>query len=279
MECAQTFEKRPPDVDGRLAALAEAVERLPEGPGRTGAAARQPGPAAADAGAAIPVLEPLVGLLPEGLRRGDAVAITARDRAPDYLTLALLAGALAKGLWCAVVGVPEFGVLALAGLLGDTPEQSGALDRLLLVPDPGERWAEVLAALADGVDLLLARPGTAVSAEIGRRVDARLRQGRSTGTGHSAALLVLGRWDSARLVLRTVQTIWTGLDGTGPTAGTGHLSGGRATIVAEGRATAGRPRTVRLWLPTAAGTARSLTDSAPSTAPVTPAPPRLTVAA
>jgi hypothetical protein len=85
--------------------------------------------------------------------------------------------------------------------------------------------------------------------EVSRRVDARLRQGRATGTRHSAAMLVLGTWASARLVLRTAQTVWTGLDGVGPSTGTGHLTGGRGVIVAEGRATAGRPRTVRLWLP------------------------------
>lgn len=237
---------------------------------------KNPGGAPPGGTDAIPVLEPLAGLLPEGLRRGESVAITAPGRAPDYLTLALLAGALSAGLWCAVVGVPELGVLALAGLLGNTPAGEGALERLLLVPEPGGRWAEALAALADGVDLLLARPPAAVSAQTGRRVDARLRQGRSSGTGHSAALLVLGRWDSARLVLRTAQTVWTGLDGIGPTAGSGQLTGGRATIVAEGRATAGRPRTVRLWLPDATGTARPLTDRPPA-APA--APPRLNAVA
>jgi hypothetical protein len=280
MRAAQTFENYPAAAAGRHAALGDAVDGLPEGRVRRAspAAGGRPVTRAADAGAAIPVLEPLSGLLPDGLRRGDAVALATRDQAPDYLTLALLAGALAEGLWCAVVGVPELGVLALAGLLGDAPERH--LDRLLLVPEPGERWAEVLTALADGVDLLLARPATAVPAEIGRRVDARLRQGRSAGTGHSAALLVLGRWNSARLVLRTAQTVWTGLDGTGPTAGTGQLTGGHATVVAEGRGTAGRPRTVRLWLPTANGTARPLPDIVPSTATDhPPLPPRLTAAA
>jgi hypothetical protein len=265
--------------------------------------------------AAIPVFEPLAALLPQGLRRGETVALTSRDRSPDYLALALLAGALAAGLWCAAVGVPDLGGVALAELLS-TPSPSGtgapgvsgtsgttgapgtssapdttdtigtsgtfsapdtietpsitggldddardaALDRLLLVPEPGERWAELAAGLADGVDLLLVRPPGAVSADVGRRVDARLRQGRASGTRHSAAMLVLGNWANARLVLRTTHTIWTGLNGVGPSAGTGHLTGGRGTVVAEGRATAGRPRTVRLWLPAADGAARTLID-------------------
>lgn len=276
----QTFESRPGAAAGVTAGLGRPVD-------------------------AIPVLEPLAALLPQGLRRGETVALTSRDRSPDYLALALLAGALAAGLWCAAVGVPDLGGVALAELLSTpvapvtptipatpdtpvipgTPDTSGvtgapgisrapdsfgsafddaardaALDRLLLVPEPGERWAELTAGLADGVDLLLVRPPGAVSADVGRRVDARLRQGRASGTRHSAAMLVLGSWAGARLVLHTAQTIWTGLDGVGPNAGTGHLTGGRGTVVAEGRATAGRPRTARLWLPAADGAARALID-------------------
>jgi hypothetical protein len=298
----QTFEVRPGGATGDVAGLGRPVD-------------------------AIPVLEPLAALLPQGLRRGETVALTSRDRSPDYLALALLAGALAAGLWCAAVGVPDLGGVALAELLS-TPGPSGtgapsvfgttgapgtlstpapttapgtsnapaptaapsatgapgtfsaptptvtpciagglddaardaALDRLLLVPEPGERWAELTAGLADGVDLLLVRPPGAVPADVGRRVDARLRQGRASGTRHSAAMVVLGSWAGARLVLRTAQTVWTGLDGVGPNAGTGHLTGGRGTVVAEGRATAGRPRTVRLWLPAADGAARALID-------------------
>jgi hypothetical protein len=209
----------------------------------------------------VPVPGPLNGLLPDGFRRGDVVALDCRDCAPETLALALLAGALGEGLWCAAVGVPELGVLAVAELLGPSAEQRAALDRLMLVPDPAARWAEVVTALADGVDLLLARPTIPVSAQVARRVDARLRQGRSEGTRHSAVLLVLGTWSTARLTLRTAETQWTGLDGIGPSVGTGHLTGGRAVVIADGRATAGRPRTTRLWLPAVDGSAQPLTDA------------------
>src|SRR5579884_556871 len=213
----------------------------------------------ADPGA-VPVPEPLAGLLPGGLRRGEAAALATRNQGPDYLALALLAEALKAGLWCAVIGVPELGLAALTGLLGPAAQRQAALDRLLLVAEPGDQWAEITATLADGVDLLLARPATPVRAETAQRVDARLRQGRSAGTRHSAALLVLGGWPTARLALRIARTDWTGLDGIGPTAGTGHLTAGRAIVVAQGRATAGRPRVARLWLPDATGTVRSLSD-------------------
>jgi len=289
MPVVQMFEQRL-DTAERLAALSEAVNRLAVdtaarsadagrdggvngGPGATrvapgAGAAATPGPQPDPD--AIPVLEPLAGLLPGGLRRGEVAVLAARNQGPDYLALALLAGALNAGLWCAVVGVPQLGVAALTGMLGPDPAgRRAALDRLLLVPEPGEHWAEVLATLADGVDLLLAQPATPVRTEVSRRIDARLRQGRSAGTRHSAALLVLGAgWPSARLMLRTTRTDWTGLDGVGPTAGTGHLTGGRATIVAEGRATAGRPRTARVWLPDETGSVRALSDD-PRTRPGT----------
>lgn len=220
------------------------------------------GVGAAGGQGALPVLAPLAGLLPGGVRRGDAVAVRSRDRSCDYLTLALLAGALGAGLWCAAVGVPELGGVALAELLagGLDPHGRDGLDRLLLAPEPGERWAQVAVAMADGVDLVLVRPPGPVDAAVGRRVDARLRQGRGADTRHSAALVVLGSWPSARVVLHTEQTAWVGLDGTGSRMGTGHLTGGLSTIVAQGRATGGQARSVRVWLPAADGTVRTIGD-------------------
>lgn len=238
-------------------------------------------PVAADADAnavadTIPVPEPLAGLLPGGLHRGETAALATghRDQHPDYLALALLAGALNAGLWCAAVGVPDLGLAALAGMLGPalpaepdpgsaaarTAQRQAALDRLLLVPDPGERWAEALAVLADGVDLLLVRPLTPVTTQLANHVDARLRPSRSSEPARGAALLVLGGWPSARLSLHVARADWTGLDGLGPTAGTGRLTGCRATVVAQGWSTAGRPRAARLWLPDASGAVRALSD-------------------
>lgn len=221
-----------------------------------------------DAGAgavgAIPVPEPLAGMLPGGLHRGEVAALATRqrDRHPDYLALALLAEALNAGLWCAVVGIPDLGLEALSTMLAPSlgPGRRAALDHLLLIPDPGEHWAEVLTVLADGVDLLMVRPATPVSTQIADHVDARLRPARSPEAAFGAALLVLGGWPSARLSLRVTRADWTGLDGVGPTAAAGWLTGCRATVVAQGRATAGRPRAARLWLPDENGTVRALSD-------------------
>lgn len=269
---AQTFED-PTDLAGRRATLAAALEKVPStrADGQRSVLGAAPlseivgaGGAAEQVQESIPVLEPLTGLLPGGVRRGDAVSVQSRDGICDYLALALLAGALAAGLWCAVVGVPELGGPALADLVageGDV-DRAAALDRLVVVPAPGEQWPEVVAALADGVDLVLVRPGIEVRAEVGRRVDARLRQGRSSGTRHSAALVVLGAWGSARLVLRTAATTWTGLDGVGPARGCGRLTGGVSMLLAEGRATGGRRHSARMWLPAADGAARPIDDAA-----------------
>ena len=267
---AQTFEG-PVDLAGRRAALASALERLPatRADGQRSVLGAEPlsesvRPGTRDQGQeAVPVLVPLAGLLPDGLRRGDAVSVQARDAVCDYFTLALLAGALAAGLWCAVVGVPELGGVALADLVAGAGDgdREAVLDRLLVVPSPGEVWPEAVAALAAGVDLVLVRPPAQVGAEVGRRVDARLRQGRSSGTRHSAALVVLGAWGSARLVLRTASTVWTGLDGIGPTRGCGRLTGAVSVLVAEGRAAGGRRHTAQAWLPGADGAARPIDDA------------------
>ena len=107
---------------------------------------------------ALPVLPELSGLLPgRGLRRGSTVAVATGRAAPagggTSLLLALLAAASQSGSWCAVVGVPALGALAAA-------ESGIALDRLALVPNPGPDWPTVVAALIDGVDLVLtAVPG------------------------------------------------------------------------------------------------------------------------
>lgn len=285
MSIDQTFENRRlgggTGADGRSAALAQAASRLSAVGAAGGSGHGQGGRhgvgvgAGVDAGEAVPVLDALSGLLPGGLRRGEAVSLApsaGRDRTPGYLALALLAGALRAGLWCAAVGVTGLGGLALADLLGRGPQRRAGLARLLVAPEPGERWAQVTAALADGVDLLLVRPPERVPAQLARRIDARLRQSRSGGTRHSTVLLVLGAWPGARLELRTARTVWTGLSGVGPTAGTGHLTGGQATVVAEGRATGGRARTIRLWLPTATGAAEPLIDTSSTGAPLLNAP-------
>jgi hypothetical protein len=169
-------------------------------------------------------------------------AIPPYAAAPSYLALALAAGASAGGGWCGVVGLPALGIAAAAGLGAD-------LRHMLLLDEPGDRWAEAVAVLAGAVDLILVRPPGRPTAEQLRRITARLRK---TARQRGAALVVAGAWHGAHVTLRTTQSVWTGL-GTGQ----GHLTGRRVTVVAEGRGAQGRPRTALLWLPAADGSVAS----------------------
>ena len=96
----------------------------------------------------LPVLPALRTLLPAGgLPRGSVVAAGRWS----LLCLALAAGASAAGAWCAVVGLPQLGVAAAAGT-GMNP------DRMLLIPEPGPNWPQVVASLLDGCELVLLGP-------------------------------------------------------------------------------------------------------------------------
>jgi hypothetical protein len=180
----------------------------------------------------IPVLPALQKLLPGGLPRGQVITVDAAGALP----LALAAGAVPAGvptvdLWCAVVGLPECGMLAAAGM-------GANLDRLVLVDRPGERWADVVASLLSAAGVVLVQPpGPPPPAGIIRRLTALARQ-------HGAALVVVGQWDGARLRLQVTSSLWTGLE-----HGHGHLQGRRVKVVADGRGAGGRPRSAWLWLP------------------------------
>jgi hypothetical protein len=183
----------------------------------------------------LPVVPELSSLLPgRGLRRGSTVAIATGRAAPGSggtsLLLALLSAASRSGSWCAVVGVPALGALAAA-------ESGIALDRLALVPNPGPDWPTVVAALIDGVDVVVtAVPGT-VSASIAGRLVARARQ-------RGSVLVPFGHWDGADVTLRVTQGRWEGLG-----AGRGRLRRRRVTVLARGRGAAARPREVTMWMP------------------------------
>ncbi|MEV4755482.1 hypothetical protein AB0J86_10255 [Micromonospora sp. NPDC049559] len=194
--------------------------------------ATAPDPAAAHR--MLPVLPELTGLLPgRGLRRGSTIAVAAGRPAPSggtSLVLALLAEASRAGSWCAVVGVPTLGPAAAA-------EVGIALDRLALVPHPGPEWATVVAALIDGVDVVVvAVPGT-VSASIASRLAARARQ-------RGSVLVPYGQWDGADVTLRVMRGVWEGLG-----QGRGRLRRREVTVSARGRGAASRPKEVRVWMP------------------------------
>lgn len=182
----------------------------------------------------LPVAPELTGLLPHrGLRRGSTVAVTTgqpRHSGGTSLVLALLAEASRAGSWCAVVGVPTFGAGAAA-------EAGIALDRLALVPHPGPEWPTVVAALIDGVDVVVTAVPHAVSTPVADRLAARARQ-------RGCVLVPYGRWAGADVTLQVVRGVWAGL---GP--GRGWLRRREVTVSARGRGAAARPKEITMWLP------------------------------
>lgn len=172
---------------------------------------------------------------PGGPGRPEAVSRPEAGRwGGTSLMLALLAEASRAGSWCAVVGLPELGVAAAA-------ELGVQLERLALVPHPGDRWSEVVAALLDGFDVVTVAVREPVAPKLAGRLSARARQ-------RGSVLLPMGPWDSADLVLEPVGAVWQGL---GP--GHGRLKCRHMTIAARGRGAAARPREVDVWLPASSG--------------------------
>ncbi|HEU5038719.1 MAG TPA: hypothetical protein VFT70_17060 [Nocardioides sp.] len=144
------------------------------------------------------------------------------------LALALLSGPSGAGGWAGVVGVDDFGAEAACALGVD-------LGRTVLVPDPGDQWLEVTAALVDVVTVVLVRPQGRVPERVAETLGARLRK-------RSAALVVLGDWPRAEVRLTTREPAWDGV-GTGH----GHLRARR--ILVEAQRGSAPPRRGALWFP------------------------------
>jgi len=174
----------------------------------------------------IPTHPAIAGLLPGGgLKEGSTYSV---DRSATLL-MALLAGPSAAGSWCGVVGVPEFGVEAAASFGID-------LDRLVLVPHPGDQWLAVTSAIADVMTVVVTRPPKRVSDTTLSRLTARLRKSGST-------LLVLGTWPHSEAMLSLSESSWSGIGN-----GNGHLSARQVTVTVTSRL-GERPTSARLWLP------------------------------
>ncbi len=176
----------------------------------------------------LPTHPAIADLLPGGgLQQGAAYSV---ERSAMLLML-LLAPPSAAGTWCGVVGVPEFGVEAAQHMGVD-------LDRLVLVPRPGEQWLAVTAAIADVMGLVVTRPPERASESSVARLAARLRQRGTT-------LLVLGPWPQTEAMLSLSSSHWHGIG-----EGHGHLASREATVTVTHRA-GGLPHSARLWLPDA----------------------------
>ena len=178
----------------------------------------------------VPVLPALAGLVQ--LRTGGSYGV---DSAA--LALALAAGASRAGEWVGFAGVPDFGAEAAAALGVD-------LARTVLVPETGEHWLEVTAALVDVLRVVVLRPPAGVDARSAGILDARLRK-------RSSVLVVWGDWPRCEARLSLEDARWTG-----PDQGHGRLRSRRVRVAVR-RGTA-PPVRAELELPGEASPARLL---------------------
>jgi hypothetical protein len=186
----------PPPTLAELDPGRPVVEQLRE---RVAAMERRP------AAERVPTLAGLADVLP--LHAGATYAVDSAS-----LALALAAGASQAGEWVGFAGCPDFGAEAAA-------ELGFELSRTVLVPEPGEHWLEVTAALVDVLRVVVLRPPASVDERTAAILDSRLRH-------RSAVLVVHGRWPRVEARLSTEQSAWSG-----PGAGTGQLEQRRARVV------------------------------------------------
>ncbi|ALX67184.1 hypothetical protein [Microbacterium sp. XT11] len=206
----------------------------------------------------LPLAPALSGILPdEGLLTGAAYSVSPSPS----LVLALLSAASQRGHWCAVVGMPTLGIEAASAFGID-------LSRLILVPEPGERWLAVTSALAEVVPLIAVHPASRMRDADVSRLNARLRDRGST-------LLVAespsaGAWPQSEGTIRLHDPHWHGLG-----EGWGLLSDCTATVTAQTRRSP-RASSVLVRLPGPSGTIEAVMPeltALPLRRPE-PAPPR-----
>ena len=196
----------------------------------------------------VPVATGLASLFPErALVRGRTLACA--GPAATSTGMAVVAAAVAGGAWLAVVDVPTFGL--------DAASEAGiALERVVAVsvtsavaddPIPSgtspSSWVEVMAAVVDGFDIVLARVPADAAAGPLRRLATRIRQ-------RGAVVILLGDaiagHDSAMPcdgVIESGGIVWSGLG-----AGFGVLRQRTVELHMSGRRVPGR-RQCRVTLP------------------------------
>jgi hypothetical protein len=179
----------------------------------------------------------LGSLIPGGaLARGSVLCVeagsTGRAGAPGAgstsVAFELAAAVTAVGEWAAAVDLDgTLGALA-AREIGVALDQFAVVRRV-----PPSRWATVVAALLDGVTLVLAEVPRGVGAGDARRLAARAREREGILVVHASP----GRWQGgAALTLRAEASVWEGL------VDAGFLTHRTLHVRVEGRGAAARPR-------------------------------------
>ncbi len=169
---------------------------------------------------------PLGALLPgAAVQRGTVVAVDGDPGAgATTVALELAAAATAAGEWAAAVELDA----SLGGLAAG--EAGVELDRFAVVRwVPPARWAAVVAALLDGISVVLAEVPAYARVGDTRRLLARARE-------RAAVLVAIGPWPAeAALRLHARGSVWRGLD-----AGAGALGERDQRVNVDGRGVAAR---------------------------------------
>jgi hypothetical protein len=179
----------------------------------------------------LPVAPELGELLPDGvLVRGTVVQVGSTS-----LAFALTGAPTRAGSWLAAVGGSSLGWMA-------AHEHGVVLERTIVVPEvPLEHWSTVVAALLDGVDLLVLSERPPLADRDARRLCARLRE-------RGAVVLLLPSvrpwWPVAADLCLEVAGCWSGVED-----GHGRLGRRHLTVTIGGRRGASRSRRVDLVLP------------------------------
>jgi hypothetical protein len=171
-------------------------------------------------------------LVPGGaMARGSVLRVAGRPGAgATTVGFELAAGFTALGEWAAAVELDStLGPLAAA-------EVGVALERFAVVRRvPPARWATVVAALLDGVSLVLAEVPRGVALGDARRLEARARERESVLVAMETRGAV---WPGgAAYTLHATASAWDGID-----RDAGLLGARRLQVQVEGRGAAARPR-------------------------------------
>ncbi|WP_423464186.1 hypothetical protein ACO229_06430 [Promicromonospora sp. MS192] len=156
---------------------------------------------------------PLTELLPGGdLPTG--AAVTVRGSAS---LMCWLLGVTQRDRWVALVGWPELNPVALA-------EAGVDLERVVVIPEARGHVAVVLAALLDGVEIVVAGPRARLTASERRQLLARARQ-------RAATILSPVSWEGSAFILDVEQARWSG-----PERGAYWLREAHLSVVRRSRA-------------------------------------------
>ncbi len=195
-------------------------------------AARRARPVALAHERALPLAGELGALVPGArLRRGSVTTVEGGlGSGATSVMLRLVAAATTAGEWTAAVD--------LAGTLGGLAagEAGVVLERFAVVRRvPPARWSTVVAALLDGVGLVVADVPVGLRAGDARRLVARARE-------RGTVLVAVGPWPAeAALHLRAEGSVWRGLG-----RGAGLLADRALHVQVEGRGAAVRGTVDRL---------------------------------